>query len=204
MVVIVDYGLGNLRSVQNCLQRQGHGFIISSNEQDIYNAEKLILPGVGNFARGMENLRSLRLLDVLNEKILHEKTPVLGICLGMQLFSKWSEEGNVDGLGWLDANTVHFNIQQASLKIPHVGWNTIRPAKHSRVIEGLDYRNTFFYFVHSYYMKCNQLGDIVAVTKYGIEFPSIVQKENIYGTQFHPEKSHDHGAVLLDNFVKNV
>lgn len=203
MIVIVDYGMGNLRSIIIKLQRMEIEAMVSSRFEDIQKADKLILPGVGSFASAMENLRTYGLIGALNEAVIQNKIPILGICLGMQLFTKWSEEGNAPGLGWINAETRRFNFEPGSngLKVPHMGWNTIKVQKSSPLFEDvpLDSR---FYFVHSYHVCCGDHGDILATTNYGYDFCSMVQKDNIVGVQFHPEKSHYIGVRLLRNFAR--
>lgn len=204
MIVIVNYGLGNLGSIFNMLKRVGAEATISSNLTDIELADKLILPGVGSFEKGMNNLRENGFIPVLNKKVLQEKIPILGICLGMQLLSKRSEEGEkCDGLDWLDAETVKFNFdgQSENMKIPHMGWNSIRRQKNSPLFYELE-EQARFYFVHSYHVKCRYKEDIIAKTTYGSDFVSSIEHENVLGTQFHPEKSHKFGMKLMKNFVE--
>jgi imidazole glycerol-phosphate synthase subunit HisH len=203
MIVIVDYGLGNLRSILMKFKRIKANAIISADPADIERADKLVLPGVGYFAVGMKNLQESGLLSVLNKQVLKKNVPILGICLGMQLLTKFSEEGNNDGLGWIDAVTkkLNFSSAQDKLRIPHMGWNTIFPKQPSILLEGIDL-DVRFYFAHTYAVSCNDERSIVATTEYGYEFASIIQKDNIYGAQFHPEKSHFHGLKLIDNFVR--
>jgi glutamine amidotransferase len=205
MIVIVDYGMGNLRSILNKLQRMDAEAIISSKVEDIEKAEKLILPGVGSFAAGMDNLEKHNLIHILTKKVIEEKVPILGICLGMQLLTKRSEEGNADGLGWIDAETKQFEFERNNnkLKVPHMGWNTIDIRRDSALLKGIPINSTF-YFVHSYHVCCNGANSVVATTNYGYDFTSVIQKENIFGTQFHPEKSHKNGIRLLKNFVERV
>ncbi|MCL5407045.1 MAG: imidazole glycerol phosphate synthase subunit HisH [Patescibacteria group bacterium] len=203
MIVIIDYGAGNLRSVANKLERIGVKAVISSKPSVILKAEKLILPGVGFFKAGMENLSERGLLPVLNQKVLVEKTPILGVCLGIQLFSQKSEEGNAKGLGWIEAETRKFVFEKenSSLKIPHMGWNSIKIRKKSPLLEGIKDED-IFYFVHSYHVVTEGKNEILATTHYGYDFVSVIQKDNIYGTQFHPEKSHQAGIQILKNFAK--
>lgn len=203
MIVIVDYGMGNLRSIQNKIERLDENVIISSKIEDIERADRLILPGVGAFDAAMANLRQLGMIPVLDKKVLRDNVPTLGICLGMQLFSKFGEEGNVDGLGWIDARTVRFDFggNGHGLKIPHMGWNSITVRKPSPVLDGIDL-GANFYFVHSYHVRCNDPADVLATTNYGLDFASMVQHDNIIGAQFHPEKSHFHGVRLLENFAR--
>ncbi len=206
MIVIVDYGMGNLRSILTKLQRFDIEAKISADVNDIRAADKLILPGVGYFAAAMDNLTKRELVPALSEKVVDQKTPILGICLGHQLFSRWSEEGDVAGLGWVDARTVRFhfngNGEGAGLKIPHMGWNTIRIERPAPILDGIE-DNSRYYFVHSYHVNCNDRGDIVAETSYGHDFVSILQHDNIYGIQFHPEKSHNRGIQILKNFAES-
>jgi glutamine amidotransferase len=202
MIVIVDYGMGNLRSILNKLQRMDAEVVISSKVEDIEKAEELILPGVGSFAAGMDNLEKYDLMPILTKKVIEDKVPILGICLGMQLLTKRSEEGNAEGLGWIDAETKQFVFERNNikLKIPHMGWNSIDIRRDSALLKGIP-TNSTFYFVHSYHVCCNGTNSVVATTNYGYYFVSVIEKENIFGTQFHPEKSHKNGVRLLKNFV---
>lgn len=204
-IIIVDFGMGNLRSIQYKLNKIGINAGLSSRVEDIENAERLILPGVGHFATAMDNLRKRDLIQVLNKKVLEEKTPVLGICLGMQLFSKWSEEGNAAGLGWLDAETRRFKFDDVreNMRVPHVGWNMIVPQKQHRLLASVS-ADQRFYFTHSFHLCCNSVSDVLATTHYGYEFVSAVQKDNILGVQFHPEKSHLRGIELFKDWFSSV
>jgi glutamine amidotransferase len=201
-IVIIDYGMGNLRSVFNKFRRMGYISEISSDPDVIKKADKLILPGVGHFAKGMRNLEEKGLIDVLNDKVLHEKIPIFGICLGMQLFSEYSEEGDCQGLGWIKARTVRFRINdKIKYKIPHIGWNTVKIVNNAGIDDFLT-DDDFFYFVHSYHVKCADISDVWMTSWYEHEFISAIKKNNIFGTQFHPEKSHDTGMKLLKNFIE--
>lgn len=202
-VVIIDYGMGNLRSVEKKLTRIGDSdVIVSSGYKDIEKANCLVLPGVGHFKNGIIKLKDYNLWDALNYAVLVEKKPVLGICLGMQLMANKSEEGNINGLGWIDADVVRFHIDNKALyKIPHIGWNSIEIKKNTNLFNGIDHKEAF-YFVHSYHMRCMDEKDILTVTQYETTFVSSVLKDNILGVQFHPEKSHDAGEKLLFNFLK--
>ena len=201
MITIIDYKTGNLGSIQNILKKIGEESIITSDKNEIANAKKLILPGVGAFDTGMANLNKLDLVDILNYKVLVEKTPVLGICLGMQILSKNSEEGFLPGLGWINAETRRFKfIDTNSYKIPHMGWNYVRQNKESYLFKEMS-SEARFYFVHSFFFIANDTADILASTTYEIEFTSAIEKGNIVGVQFHPEKSHKFGMRLLKNFV---
>ena len=205
MVIIVDYGMGNLRSILYKLQKFKIESAISSSPEDIEKADKLILPGVGHFAKAMENLGKRGLISVLNKKVLEDKTPVMGICLGAQLLTRSSEEGNVPGLGWVDAETKRFDFSGMTeqLPVPHVGWNKVmlrnRPPFWPDFPE-----DQHFYFTHSYYISCAFSENVAGVSFYGHEFVSAVWKENIFGTQFHPEKSHRDGFELLRRFAEEV
>ena len=203
MIVVVDYGMGNLGSIANMLKKIGAAARISSDIPEIEGADKLILPGVGAFDNGMIKLHELGLVDILNTKVLQDKTPILGLCLGMQLFTQESEEGELAGLGWFEAQTVRFKFDkdQQGLKIPHMGWNYIQVQKPSRLFEGMP-EESRFYFVHSYHPVCQNQRDVLATTVYGYDFPSIIMRDNILGAQFHPEKSHKFGMRLFKNFVE--
>jgi len=199
MVIIIDYGMGNLRSILRKFDRLKIEAVISSSPEVIEKASKIILPGVGYFAEGMKKLKEMELIPLLEKLVLVEKRPILGICLGMQLLTKYSEEGNVEGIGWIDAQTIKFKFD-TNLRIPHVGWNKINVVRRSVLFYDIDLEKRF-YFTHSFYIKSNCPQNIVATTDYGFDFVSCFQRDNIYGTQFHPEKSHKHGLKLFENFV---
>ena len=200
-VTIVDYGMGNLHSVKKKLDRLKTTSSITSNPRDIIKADKIILVGVGHFAKAMKNIQELDLLDALSEVAIIKKKPVLGICLGMQLMAKDSEEGNTEGLGWLDANVRKMQVDDTlKFKIPHTGWNKITQSKKSHLMKGIP-ESSEFYFVHSYYLKSNETSNILNETEYCFKFTSAIEKDNIFGVQYHPEKSHDVGEVLLKNFI---
>ena len=202
MIVIIDYGMSNLRSIYYKLSSSGIESVISSEPEKISMADKIILPGVGHFKSGMENLHRRNLVDVLKQKVSNDKTPIFGICLGMQLFSNHSEEGDCNGLGFIDSQVVKFNIpKDLNYKIPHVGWNVANFVAESKILEGIP-RNQEFYFTHSYHLECNE-EMVLSKTSYGIDFVSAVKSKNVIGTQFHPEKSHLKGFQLLLNFCKN-
>ena len=200
-LTIVDYRMGNLNSVKKKLDRLKTTSSITSNPRDIIKADKIILVGVGHFAKAMKNIQELDLLDALSEVAIIKKKPVLGICLGMQLMAKDSEEGNTEGLGWLDANVRKMQVDDTlKFKIPHTGWNKITQSKKSHLMKGIP-ESSEFYFVHSYYFKSNETSNILNETEYCFKFTSAIEKDNIFGVQYHPEKSHDVGEVLLKNFI---
>ncbi|MBN1999831.1 imidazole glycerol phosphate synthase subunit HisH [candidate division KSB1 bacterium] len=203
MIAVIDYRMGNLRSVYKCLVRLGQDVKICQKPGEVEKADKIILPGVGNFFCGMQQLRETDMIGALNHKVHHDKVPILGICLGMQLLTEHSEEGNVAGLGWVAAETKRFVFDESSsrFKIPHMGWNTLQIYRAGRLFKDLD-PAAIFYFVHAYYVTCRSREDIVATTEYGNTFVSSFEKENIFGTQFHPEKSHAYGLQILKNFVE--
>jgi glutamine amidotransferase len=206
MILIIDYKAGNVRSIQNMLKKTGVKSVISDNPRDIEQADKLILPGVGSFDHGMKQLRQSKLIDLLNEKVLEKKTPILGICLGVQLMTKHSAEGNLPGLGWFDAETIAFdkNNIPSNYKIPHMGWSEIKYLPECTLFDNMPEKPPRFYFVHSFHLKSNNYDDIIATTKYGYEFPVGLKKDNIVGIQFHPEKSHKFGMQLLRNFINKI
>lgn len=194
--------MGNLGSVQNMFKRIGVESEIASHPDAIARATKLLLPGVGAFDAAMEKIEASGLKAIMNEKVLEDKIPTLGICLGMQLLTHGSEEGVLPGLGWIPAGTVKFKFPPDSkLKIPHMGWNRVFIKKDSALIHDLP-EEPRFYFVHSYFVKCENEADVLTTTHHGIDFHSIIQKGNVYGAQFHPEKSHKYGMKLLANFAK--
>ena len=204
MLTIVDYGTGNLGSIKNMLKKIGVPSAVTSSKKEIKKAEKLILPGVGAFDKGMKNLAELELIDTLCEKVIEDQTPILGICLGMQLLARNSEEGSMPGLGWIDAEIVRFKFktQEKDLKVPHMGWNSVEMVHNSHIYDNM-YTEPRFYFVHSYHMKCEDDSDVLTRTFYGYDFTSSVQHQNIIGVQFHPEKSHKFGMKILENFAGN-
>jgi glutamine amidotransferase len=204
MITIIDYGMGNLGSVVNMIKRIGYNSEITSDISKILSADKIILPGVGHFDKAMQNIVSLGLSDVIKKKALEDKTPILGICLGMQIMCKSSEEGEADGLGLINAVVKKFLfIGEKKLKIPHMGWNMIRKQKDGPLFFSMS-ENCRFYFVHSYYVVCNELNDVMTTTYYGFDFHSSFVQSNIIGVQFHPEKSHKFGMLLLKNFIEKI
>ncbi|MDR7866273.1 MAG: imidazole glycerol phosphate synthase subunit HisH [Sporomusaceae bacterium] len=203
MNVIIDYGIGNTGSILNMLKHIGASAMVSSDPDKITQADKLILPGVGAFDAAMNNLTVSGLIPVLNRAVLDDKKPVLGICLGMQILGTGSEEGKLPGLGWIDFYNVRFDFQDFAQqpKLPHMGWNLVTPCKDSPLLHTID-ATWRYYFVHSYYAVCKDPGHKLLATNYGYDFTSAVQRCNIYGVQFHPEKSHRYGIQILKNFVE--
>jgi imidazole glycerol-phosphate synthase subunit HisH len=201
-IIIIDYGMGNLRSVQKKFERININAEITEDLVKIKNAKKLVLPGVGHFANGVKKLKENGLWDILNQRVIIDKVPIIGICLGMQLMAKKSEEGDVEGFGWFDANVVRFRVSdKIKFKVPQMGWNNVIIRKENPFFKGID-PEAQFYFVHSYYWVCNNPDDELTSTQYDYQFTSAVFKENILGVQFHPEKSHEQGELLLKNFIK--
>lgn len=198
MIVIIDTGAGNIASIKNMLKKVGIRSIISNSSEDIVKADKIILPGVGAFDSCMESLKRNNLIDILNDVVLVQKKPCLGICLGAQILGNSSEEGSEAGLGWIDMETVKFS-ESKCIKVPHVGWNYVKPNKEHSITDEID-EDCRFYFTHSYYMKPNKKDLTLLSTDYGGFFASAVQRENIVGVQFHPEKSHKFGMKLLKKF----
>ncbi len=196
-IVIIDYGLGNIFSIEKAFSRIGEKVIISSDESIISKADKLVIPGVGHFKFGMKNLETNMLKKTILNKINVDKIPVLGICLGMQLMTAFSEEGNINGLGLIDLRVD--KIKSDKLKIPHMGWNTVESKQDLRLFKGIDNKETF-YFVHSYCINEQNNRYKCGYTNYASKFISTYEENNIFGVQFHPEKSHDQGLQLISNF----
>ncbi len=201
MIAIVDYGIGNVMAFLNVYKRLNIPATVARTTSDLQAASKIILPGVGSFDHAMDRFQQSGMRETVEELVMAQKVPVLGVCVGMQMLARESDEGRVPGLGWLAAHVRSFRTHQASaaLPIPHMGWNDILPAPGTRLFQGLD-ANPRFYFLHSFFFECDDRGDRIASTTYGFEFSSAVQRENVYGVQFHPEKSHHYGAQLLKNF----
>jgi glutamine amidotransferase len=203
MIVIVDYRMGNLGSIANILRKVGAEATVSGDPAVIGEATKLILPGVGAFDEGMKNIGALGLREALDCRVLRDRVPTLGICLGMQLMARRSEEGELPGLGWIacDVKRFRFAPEQAKLKVPHMGWNTVKTQKQSPLFDRFA-EPPRFYFVHSYHVACDDAGDVLATASYGGDFTAAFQRENLMGVQFHPEKSHKFGMTLFRNFVE--
>jgi len=202
LIAIVDYNMGNLRSVEKSFSQHNCQVVITNDHKIISKADKVVLPGVGSFKDGMRELQKLQLTDILNESIIRDKKPFLGICLGMQLIAKKSlENGETEGLGWVDADVVKFDFSDSenNLKVPHVGWNSVAYKNNCSLFNEIP-NDSDFYFVHSYHYKIYE--DIsTGETRYGEMFTSSIQKNNIYGFQFHPEKSQSAGLKIINNFI---
>jgi imidazole glycerol-phosphate synthase subunit HisH len=199
MIIIIDYGMGNLGSVQNMFKRIGVNSQISGELTQIEQAEKILLPGIGSFDQAMKRISDSGLRDLLDKKATQEKIPVLGICLGMQLLTNSSEEGKLPGLGWINAKATRIPITDG-LKVPHMGWNLVKPCNQSKLTADFPAESRF-YFVHTYAVHCESPDNAILRTTHGVEFDAAIQHDNIYGVQFHPEKSHKFGMQLLKNFA---
>lgn len=202
LVTIIDYGIGNLQSVAAAFRKTGVEVRVSADSADTSAADKLVLPGVGSFAAGMQHLRNRGLLEALHRRVVGEQTPILGICLGLQLFTRRSEEGDAAGLGWLAADTRRMPFTRPEEpKVPHLGWSEVAFDPAHPLMRGVP-PQTCFYFAHSFTVCCDRHEDVLATTHYGVDFVSAVHSGNIYGIQFHPEKSHGVGQRLIENFVR--
>lgn len=204
MITIVNYNMGNPASIRNMLKKVGHPAVVTSDPDTIAAASKLILPGVGAFDAGMTNLERLGLVAPLEEAVQRRGATVLGICLGMQLMTRGSDEGTRRGLGWVAADTVRFDRQaHPELRVPHMGWNVVSGPRPSAIAEGLG-DEARFYFVHSYYVACDDRAEVNLECTYGRPFDAAFSTGNIHGVQFHPEKSHRFGMTLLRNFAERI
>ncbi|HTH58190.1 MAG TPA: imidazole glycerol phosphate synthase subunit HisH [Cyclobacteriaceae bacterium] len=203
MIAIVNYGSGNIQAIGNIFKRSNIDFFVAEAPEQLEQATKLILPGVGAFDKTMQQLIDSGLKEKLDDLVLHRKVPVLGICVGMQILGKDSEEGQLNGLGWIDGHVKKIDVSKFTHKphVPHMGWNSVKPLHQHPLMEGIDL-NQGFYFLHTYFFSCNKKENILCTTEYGNEFASGVYSNNVYGMQFHPEKSHSNGIQLLENFAK--
>jgi len=201
MIAIVDYGLGNIRAFANIYKKMDVPFLVTAQAGDLAKATKIVIPGVGAFDQAMELLEKSGMRRILDELVLDRHCPVLGICVGMQILARSSEEGTLPGLGWIDGEVKKFDALTLNhrTRLPHMGWNDIQPTTKTTLFQGLEI-NARFYFLHSYYFRCFQEENILAVSDYGGHFACAVNSKNIYGVQFHPEKSHHYGIQLLKNF----
>ena len=201
-VVVVDYGMGNVGSIVNMLKKIGTEATVSREPDVIAKASRLILPGVGAFDSAMKRIREFGLREVLDQKARIEKTPIIGLCLGMQLLTEGSEEGSEPGLGWVPGHTLKFDGRAyPDIRIPHMGWNTTHRVRTDELTSDFA-SDPRFYFVHSYYVKCDDPADVVLTARHGVEFHAALHRDNIFGVQFHPEKSHHFGMTLLTGFLR--
>lgn len=204
-ILILDYGMGNLGSIRNMFQHIGVDSLISAEVSDIKGASKILLAGVGAFDAAMGRIHAMNILKVLNQRVVEDRVPILGICLGMQLMTERSDEGKAPGLGWIHGEAVRFQFNGLSskMKVPHMRWNGVTLKKESKLFDDMP-QMPRFYFVHSYHVVCENESDVLATSPYGHDFISAFEKGNIFGTQFHPEKSHKFGMQLLRNFSNLV
>ena len=204
MIAIVNYELGNLMSVAGAVERLGYEATITSSQFDLERADRLILPGVGAFADGMKNLKSIGLIEILTDLVKIKKVPILGICLGFQLLAIEScEFGHHQGLGFIDASVIRLDPEDKNLRIPHVGWNDCLASRENIIMDEIP-QDALFYYVHSYHVKCADSDIVTGECEYGMRFTAAIRQGNIFATQFHPEKSQLHGLKLLQNFIEKV
>ncbi|MBX9574767.1 MAG: imidazole glycerol phosphate synthase subunit HisH [Caulobacteraceae bacterium] len=203
MITIVDYGLGNVGAFANVYKRMNVPVRLARSAEVLADAERIILPGVGSFDHAMDLLEASGMRDTLDELVTTRRTPVLGVCVGMQILGSSSDEGSAAGLGWIPGHVRHFGRLHGNepRPLPHMGWNDVRPVADQPLFVGLE-TDSRFYFLHSFYFECGEVGDVAATSEYGPGFASSVRRGNVYGAQFHPEKSHHWGARLLKNFAE--
>lgn len=203
MITIINYGLGNVQAFANVYKRLNIPAAIARNAQDLVGASKLILPGVGAFDHAMELLDGSGMRGAIEEMVLRKAVPVLGVCVGMQILAGSSDEGMLSGLGWINGRVRRFDEKTLPQppRLPHMGWNDVVPKPDAKLFSGLE-QDSRFYFLHSYYVDCASNDNVLATSEYGIAFGCAVRSNNIYGVQFHPEKSHDYGVRLLKNFAE--
>ncbi|MCT7636416.1 imidazole glycerol phosphate synthase subunit HisH [Aliarcobacter butzleri] len=200
MIGIIDYGVGNIKAFANIYKNFDMSFRIVKNISEFENITKLILPGVGSFDHAMTSLENSGMKEKLDELVLERKIPVIGICVGMQMLAKSSEEGTLNGLGWIDGIVKKFDKSKINNgPLPHMGWNNLNIEKKNKIFENLE-ENPRYYFLHSYYFECHNKDNVIATATYGEKFDCMINHENIYGIQCHPEKSHHNGMQLLKNF----
>lgn len=204
MIALVDYGSGNIKAIANIYHRLKVPHFIATTPDDVRRATKIVLPGVGAFDQTMQHLNDSGLKTALEERVRREKVPFLGICVGMQLLARRSDEGKLAGLGWIDADVKRFDdaaFTDSKTHLPHMGWNNVDVIRRHRLLDGLN-GDASFYFLHSYYVACDRSEDVLGETEYGGRFHCAVGAGNIFGVQFHPEKSHHNGVRVLQNFAE--
>ena len=203
MITIIDYGLGNVLAFINLYSRLNIPVVVAKSASDLLNATKLILPGVGSFDHAMQQFDKSGMRQTVEQLVLQKAMPVLGVCVGMQMLAKLSDEGELPGLGWIDGKVTKFNLSDMprGTNLPHMGWNDVRPLVEGGLFKGME-QDARFYFLHSFYFECHQRENVLAVTDYGEQFSCAVRRNNVYGVQFHPEKSHRFGSQLLKNFAE--
>ena len=200
MIGIIDYGVGNIKAFTNIYKNLNIPFKIVKDISEFENITKLILPGVGSFDHAMTSLQNSGMREKLDELVLEKKIPVIGICVGMQMLAKSSEEGTLNGLGWIDGIVKKFDKSKINnAPLPHMGWNNLKIEKKNKIFDNLE-ENPRYYFLHSYYFECENKEDVIATATYGEKFDCMINHKNIYGIQCHPEKSHHNGMQLLKNF----
>jgi glutamine amidotransferase len=202
MITLVDYGLGNIQAFANIYKRLNIPVSVAKSASELELSEKIILPGVGAFDWAMTKLNNSGMRDCLDRLVLDHRRPVLGVCVGMQMMARRSDEGEMQGLGWIDGEVLKLDASRLSdaTRLPHMGWNDVHPTTEDSLFRSLE--SPRFYFLHSYYFQTERSADVLATTAYGAEFASAVARENVFGTQFHPEKSHQWGVSLLKNFAE--
>ncbi len=199
MIGIIDYGLGNIKAISNIYDKLKIKNMLVKSEFDFEKAEKLILPGVGSFDSAMSLLKKKNFINKIISMVLEKEKKILGICVGMQTFAKKSDEGSMEGFNWIDGEVIKFENNNNNIRLPHMGWNSIKKNKENPLFKNIE-NNEYFYFCHSYYFKCTRNENIITQTSFESNFASSINNKNIYGIQFHPEKSHDNGATILKNF----
>ncbi|MBA3301310.1 MAG: imidazole glycerol phosphate synthase subunit HisH [Thermoleophilaceae bacterium] len=203
MILVIDYGVGNVGSIRKMLLKGGiEDVLISGSQEDLERAEKLVLPGVGSFDDAMSRLRASGLVPALERRVLEDGVPVLGICLGMHMLGRSSEEGVLPGLGWIDAETVRLEAPEG-FRVPHIGWNAVSASNGSPLFAEITPEDRF-YFLHSYEIRCDDSAEVSAESEYGRRFTCAVRRGNLHGVQFHPEKSHGAGRRLLSSFARET
>ena len=203
MIAIVDYGLGNLKAFVNLYERLNVKTVVARDSQTLIDCSKIILPGVGAFDQAMKLINDSGMRKTLDNLVLVEKMPILGVCIGMQILAKSSEEGLSSGLGYIDGKVKKLDVKniKGNTQLPHMGWNTILPIRDSKLLAGIN-AGSRFYFLHSFYVHCNNNNDVISTTEYGSKFCSAIEHNNIFGVQYHPEKSHSNGIKMLQNFAE--